>query len=149
MIRVLNRLSGVALGGALAATVFAHGVAAAAPLAPTDCQSASVVIAGGNSLPACVSQQGNTVVIVLNGNSQSPLNGTTQNTSNATTQNTPEPDMSGISDPRIDTYAKRQAIRDQYRGRIDEVTFNDELGDGVPLEQALADAIQALQKTSK
>jgi hypothetical protein len=46
-------------------------------------------------------------------------------------------------DPRASTYAERQAIRDQYRGRIDDLTFNDEIGDGVPLEQALADALNA------
>jgi hypothetical protein len=43
----------------------------------------------------------------------------------------------------VSTYAERQAIRDQYRGRIDELTFNDELGDGVSVSQALADAIAA------
>jgi len=46
-------------------------------------------------------------------------------------------------DPRVSTYAERQAIRDQYRGQLDNLTFNDELGDGVPLEQALADALNA------
>ena len=46
-------------------------------------------------------------------------------------------------DPRVSTYAQRQAIRDQYRGQIDDLTFNDELGDGVPLEQALSDALTA------
>ena len=46
-------------------------------------------------------------------------------------------------DPRVSTYAERQAIRDQYRGRIDVLTFNDEIGDGVALEQALADALNA------
>ncbi len=46
-------------------------------------------------------------------------------------------------DPRVSTYPERQAIRDQYRGQIDDLTFNDELGDGVPLEQALADALNA------
>jgi hypothetical protein len=48
-----------------------------------------------------------------------------------------------IVDPRVSTYAERQVIRDQYRGQIDVLTFNDELGDGVPLEQALADALNA------
>jgi hypothetical protein len=53
--------------------------------------------------------------------------------------------MSSVTDTRVDSYSKRQAIRDQYRGRMDELTFNDELSDGVPLDQALADAIAALQ----
>jgi hypothetical protein len=43
----------------------------------------------------------------------------------------------------VTTYAQRQVIRDQYRGRIDELTFNDELSDGVSVSQALADAIAA------
>jgi hypothetical protein len=46
-------------------------------------------------------------------------------------------------DPRVSTYAERQAIRDQYRGQIDVLTFNDEVGDGVALDQALADALNA------
>jgi hypothetical protein len=49
-------------------------------------------------------------------------------------------------DPRVDTYAKRQAIRDKYRGLINETTFNDGLGDGVSLDQALADALAELAK---
>jgi hypothetical protein len=52
-------------------------------------------------------------------------------------------EQSATIDPRVSTYAERQAIRDQYRGQIDVLTFNDELGDGVPLEQALADALNA------
>jgi hypothetical protein len=44
-------------------------------------------------------------------------------------------------DPRVDTYAKRQTIRDKYRGLINETTFNDESGDGMSLDQALADAM--------
>jgi hypothetical protein len=46
-------------------------------------------------------------------------------------------------DPRVGTYAQRESIREQYRGRIDNLTFNDEIGDGVPLDQALADALNA------
>jgi hypothetical protein len=49
--------------------------------------------------------------------------------------------------PRVDSYAKRQAIRDRYRGLINETTFNDELGDGFSLDQALADAMAELGKT--
>jgi hypothetical protein len=54
-------------------------------------------------------------------------------------------------DPRVSTYAERQAIRDRYPNQLDNLTFNDELGDGVPLEQALADALNAhmLQIQSK
>jgi hypothetical protein len=51
-----------------------------------------------------------------------------------------------MTDPRVDTYARRQAIRDKYRGQINETTFNDELGDGVSLDQALADAQKELGK---
>jgi hypothetical protein len=45
----------------------------------------------------------------------------------------------GISDVRVDTYCKRQAIRDKFRGQIDEKTFNYRLSLGVGLETALAD----------
>ena len=48
-----------------------------------------------------------------------------------------------MMDPRVSTYAERQTIRDRYRGQIDELTFNDELGDGVSLDQALLDAMAA------
>jgi copper resistance protein C len=49
----------------------------------------------------------------------------------------------GINDVRVNTYCKRQVIRDKYKGQIDEKTFNFELADGVGLEHALADAMDA------
>ena len=42
---------------------------------------------------------------------------------------------------RADTYCKRQAIRDKFKGQIDEATFNAALADGEGLESALADAM--------
>jgi hypothetical protein len=51
----------------------------------------------------------------------------------------------GIHDVRVDTYCKRQAIRDKYAGQIDVVTFNEALADGEGLESALADAIADFQ----
>lgn len=47
----------------------------------------------------------------------------------------------GITDSRVDTYCKRQAIRDKYAGQIDVATFNGALADGEGLESALADAM--------
>jgi methionine-rich copper-binding protein CopC len=46
----------------------------------------------------------------------------------------------GIADVRVNTYCKRQAIRDQYRGKIREVVFNFDLSIGMGLESSLADA---------
>lgn len=120
---------------ALAASALSSGTAFAAPATPA-CQMATVLV-GGQPQKACVTYQGKSLVIMLSGTGQPALNGPPQQVQ--------EPDMTGITDPRIDSYAKRQAIRDQYRGQIDEVTFNDELGDGVALETALADALQAYQ----
>jgi len=51
----------------------------------------------------------------------------------------------GMSDVRVNTYCKRQAIRDKYKGQIDENTFNFELSEGVGLETALAKAMEALK----
>jgi hypothetical protein len=168
--RSLARLcGGVALGTSVAACLLSTTASAAA--APSTCNTTadgiSVVLAsqsGGTVGPACVTQQGNVLIIVL----PSSTPGTTPQTQPASTVqpatsliNTPatptatttliaptnlgapEGNMSAVVDPRINSYAKRQAIRDQYRGQIDEVTFNDELGDGVPVETALADAIAA------
>jgi copper resistance protein C len=56
-----------------------------------------------------------------------------------------DPVTAGISDVRLNTYCKRQAIRDKYRGQIDEVTFNLEVADGVGLENALAEAMEAMK----
>jgi methionine-rich copper-binding protein CopC len=46
-------------------------------------------------------------------------------------------------DVRINTYRKRQAIRDQYQGQIDVAVFNAALADGEGLESALKDAMAA------
>jgi copper resistance protein C len=43
----------------------------------------------------------------------------------------------GIHDVRLNTYRKRQAIRDQYRGKINEVAFNEAVADDQGLESAL------------
>jgi azurin len=51
-----------------------------------------------------------------------------------------------INDVRINTYRKRQAIRDQYKGKIDELTFNLAIADGEGLESALKDAMDALPR---
>jgi hypothetical protein len=52
----------------------------------------------------------------------------------------------GINDIRVDTYCKRQAIRDKFKGQIDEATFNGALADGEGLESALADAMADFQQ---
>ena len=52
----------------------------------------------------------------------------------------------GIADVRVDTYCKRQAIRDKYQGQIDVASFNDDLAAGKGLESALADAMSDYQK---
>src|SRR5437764_721277 len=49
----------------------------------------------------------------------------------------------GITDVRVDTYCKRQAIRDKFRGQIDEKTFNYLLSLGVGLDTALDEAKEA------
>jgi methionine-rich copper-binding protein CopC len=51
----------------------------------------------------------------------------------------------GINDARVDTYCKRQAIRDKNRGLIDEKTFNYDLSSGMGLQTALTDAMKALK----
>jgi methionine-rich copper-binding protein CopC len=51
----------------------------------------------------------------------------------------------GINDSRIDTYCKRQAIRDKYAGQIDVLSFNFAVDDGEGLESALADAMADFQ----
>jgi methionine-rich copper-binding protein CopC len=50
-----------------------------------------------------------------------------------------------IHDVRVDTYCKRQAIRDKYAGQIDVNSFNFALADGEGLESALADAMADFQ----
>jgi hypothetical protein len=115
---------------------------------------------GQPSLP-CTPQPGQQLVIAGGSNTVDPLatQPTTQTLQNlkpggaATSTPTPtanaqqaDDHLGTMLDPRVDTYAKRQAIRDQYRGLINETTFNDELGDGVSLDQALADAMAELGK---
>jgi methionine-rich copper-binding protein CopC len=51
----------------------------------------------------------------------------------------------GINDSRVDTYCKRQAIRDKYAGEIDISSFNDDLAAGKGFESALADAMADFQ----
>lgn len=51
----------------------------------------------------------------------------------------------GINDVRVDTYCKRQAIRDKFRGKIDEKTFNYLLSIGKGLDSALEEAMAALK----
>jgi hypothetical protein len=133
---------------------------------------ACVSVAGGttvltlvpdaNGQPAlpCTPQPGQQLVIVGGGNTTNvlatPPNSQTVSsvkpdasvTSAPTGANAQQADdhLGAMLDPRVDTYAKRQAIRDKYRGLINETTFNDELGDGVSLDQALADAMAELAK---
>ena len=47
----------------------------------------------------------------------------------------------GIADFRVNTYCKRQAIRDQYKGKINELLFNYDLNIGMGLESSLKDAM--------
>ena len=47
----------------------------------------------------------------------------------------------GIADARVNTYCKRQAIREQYKGKINEVVFNFDLSIGMGLESSLKDAM--------
>ncbi len=54
-----------------------------------------------------------------------------------------DPVTPGISDVRLNTYCKRQAIRDKYKGQIDDLTFNFAVADGVGLANALAFAMDA------
>jgi methionine-rich copper-binding protein CopC len=49
----------------------------------------------------------------------------------------------GQADFRVNTYCKRQAIRDQYKGQIDEKVFNFDLSIGMGLESSLKDAMGA------
>jgi methionine-rich copper-binding protein CopC len=51
----------------------------------------------------------------------------------------------GINDSRVDTYCKREAIRQKYAGQIDVASFNAALADGEGLESALSDAIADFQ----
>jgi len=51
----------------------------------------------------------------------------------------------GITDSRVDTFCKREAIRQKYAGKIDVASFNAALADGEGLESALSDAMADLQ----
>jgi hypothetical protein len=142
------------------------------PSLPPTTLPACVSVAGGttvltlvpdaNGQPAlpCTPQPGQQLVIVGGSNTTdvpatppniqtvSSLKPDASVTSPPTGANPPPADdhLGTMLDPRVDTYAKRQAIRDKYRGLINETTFNDELGDGVSLDQALADAMAELAK---
>ena len=52
----------------------------------------------------------------------------------------------GINDVRVDTFCKREAIRQKFAGQIDVASFNDDLASGKGLESALADAMADFQK---
>jgi hypothetical protein len=45
----------------------------------------------------------------------------------------------------VDTFCKREAIRQKYAGQIDVATFNAALAGGEGLESALADAMADFQ----
>ena len=167
---------GVALLGATTASALAAPTTPTPlptlPSVPPTTLPACVSVAGGttvltlvpnaNGQPAlpCTPQPGQQLVIVGGGNTTdvlvTPLNIQTVSSVKPDASVTPAPtganaqqadDRLGTTlDPRVDTYAKRQAIRDKYRGLINETTFNDELGDGVSLDQALADAMAELPK---
>jgi len=47
-------------------------------------------------------------------------------------------------DERVNTYCKRQLVRDQYRGQINEGTFNGMIAEGAKLEDALHAAMEDL-----
>jgi methionine-rich copper-binding protein CopC len=101
---------------------FVFTVAGAAPVTPTPAPAAAPVTAGAPTqsvAPAAAA----VVVACLDNGVRTP----------------------GIHDSRVDTYCKRQAIRQKYAGRIDIVTFNEALADGEGLESALADAMADFQ----
>ena len=47
----------------------------------------------------------------------------------------------GIADFRVNTYCKRQAIREQYKGKSNENVFNFDLSIGMGLQSSLKDAM--------
>jgi len=49
----------------------------------------------------------------------------------------------GQADFRVNTYCKRQMIRDKYKGKINELLFNYDLSIGMGLESSLKDAMGA------
>jgi hypothetical protein len=167
-------LLGATSASALADPATSTPLSTPTPLAPAaqTALPACVSVVGGttvvtlvpdaNGLPSlpCTPQPGQQLVIVRGGNTSDalttpPITQTLQNVKpGATATSTPtatdaqqaDDHLGTMVDPRVDTYPKRQAIRDKYRGLIDETTFNDELGDGVSLDQALADAMAELGK---
>ena len=50
----------------------------------------------------------------------------------------------GQADFRVNTYCKRQMIREQYKGKINELVFNFDLSIGMGLENSLKDAMAAM-----
>lgn len=102
---------------------FSYTVAGTAPAAPvTVAPAATAALSPSAASSAASSVQPSTMAPACNDNGQV----------------TP-----GINDVRVNTYCKRQAIRDKYKGQIDENTFNFDLADGVGLEHALEDAMAA------
>ena len=80
-------------------------------------------------------------------------NGQTTNAQPSTTAQTPSAPACvdngvrtpGINDSRVDTYCKREALRQKYAGQIDVASFNAALADGEGLESALSDAMADFQ----
>jgi hypothetical protein len=148
---------GVALLAASISSALAAPTTPTPPSVPPTTLPACVSVAGGttvltlvpnaNGQPAlpCTPQPGQQLVIVGAGNTTDVL-ATPPNTQSGANAQQADDRLGTMLDPRVDTYAKRQAIRDKYRGLINETTFNDELGDGVSLDQALADAMAELAK---
>jgi hypothetical protein len=132
----------------------AGGAAALRPLVasaaavPPPCSSSVVSTTADGQLP-CSPQPGQVLIVVTTvagGTDQTTANATTTSSGAAASINASSDGMPTLTDPRVDTYEKRQAIRDQYRGQIDETTFNDELADGDGLDKALQDALTAFKQ---
>jgi hypothetical protein len=100
-----------------------------------------LVITGGGDTADALATQPNTQTLQHVRTAAAPTS-----TPTATDAQRADDHLGTMLDPRVDSYAKRQAIRDKYRGLINETTFNDELVDGVSLDQALADAMAELGK---
>jgi hypothetical protein len=140
---VLRLASGVLLTTGVAFALSSHVASAAMP--PPPCTTSVVSITADSQLP-CVPQPGQVLIIVASGTGQSAPATSADGTSAG---GTTSPDgMTTLADSRVDTYDKRQSIRDQYRGQIDETTFNDELADGDGLDKALQDAMTAFKMHS-
>jgi hypothetical protein len=137
---VLRLASAVLLttGGGFALS--SHVALAATPLPP--CTTSVVSITADSQLP-CIPQPGQVLIIVANGTGLTPPATSADGSSGGGTASSDG--MTTLADARVDTDDKRQAIRDQYRGQIDETTFNDELADGDGLDKALQDAMTAFK----